>query len=412
MKIALSVANMAVGGIPTFVLNLGQRLCHTGHSVTVIAQEPGVWWSRLAENGIKSHCLPPRPWTSVHQQAQRFAAYLTEQKFDLLMVHIGINNRLPMLALHLLPDALPVVLALRNDRPEVYRLAALNRAAWNCAVGVGPKVQENAVKHLIKPVHCILNGVELPTTTQLDARLAWRTPLRLLFVGRLNDQQKGIFRLPAMLAACRQRQLPVQLTVIGDGPDRAPLLRLFQAAGVADLVAMEGFQPNAAALAQMRAHHLLLLPSNFEGLATVLREAQANGCVPIASCLPGITDATITDGVNGKLVEPTDIAGFVKAIRFFLTPANWHTYSQSAINHAYKDYSTPIMAERYLSLFEAVVQGAHPLPVARSSLRQQGVSPFSRRDYLPKPLWLVLQKLLSLRLNRSQSGNERAPSIK
>ena len=41
MKIALSVAEMSVGGIATFVLNLSQALSQAGHEVIVIAQRPG-----------------------------------------------------------------------------------------------------------------------------------------------------------------------------------------------------------------------------------------------------------------------------------------------------------------------------------------------------------------------------------
>jgi glycosyltransferase involved in cell wall biosynthesis len=376
-----------VGGIATFALNLSRPLREAGHEVVVIAQRHGEWWPRLAEIGVRGDCLPRRRWESVQQAARRFAAYLTAQQADLLLVNIGIDNRLPMLALHLLPDALPAALVLHNDRPEAYDLAARNRGAWNCAVGVSPKVQQTARARLEpKSIHCIPYGITLPTDDQLRARLDWTTPLRLLFVGRLDDQQKGIFRLPAIMAACRRQQLPVRLTVIGDGADREPLAQRFRAAEVADLVDMGDAQPNAAVLAQMRAHHLLLLPSNFEGLGLVLQEAQANGCVPIASELKGVTDTIITDGVNGILVEPTDTLGFVAAIRGFLNTGMWQQCSQSSITHARQHYSIQSMVERYTALFDALGQGADALPVARSTLRKQGATPFTWRDYLPRPV--------------------------
>lgn len=388
MKIAFSIADMRVGGVAAFVLNLSQALREAGHEVLVIAQGQGEWWPRLAELGVRGYCPPRRRWESVQQAARRFAACLAAQQADLLLVNIGINNRLPMLALHLLPDALPVVLVLHNDRPEVYELAAVNRGAWNCAVGVSPKVQQTADMRLgQKSICCIPYGITLPTDDQVRARLDWTTPLRVLFVGRLDDHQKGVFRLPAIMAACRRQQLPVQLTVIGDGADREPLAQLFQAAAVADCVDMHGAQPNAAVLAHMRTHHLLLLPSNFEGLGLVLLEAQANGCVPIASKLSGVTDTIITDGVNGKLVEPADTLGFVAAIGSFLDAARWQQCSRSGIAHARQHYSIRRMGEQYLALFDALGRGADALPAARSSLREQGAAAFfTWRDYLATPL--------------------------
>jgi glycosyltransferase involved in cell wall biosynthesis len=387
MKIALSVADMSVGGIANFVLNLSQSLTEAGHEVIVIAQRPGVWWSRLAESGIHGYCLPRRRWDSVQQTARRFAAYLTVQQVDLLLVNIGIDNRIPMLALHRLPDRLPVALVLHNDRPEVYALAAVNAAAWHCAVAVSPKVQQVAQTHFPqKAIYWILHGIALPTPEQLRARVGWRVPLQLLFVGRLDDAQKGIFRLPRLLQHCREQGLPVHLTVIGDGPDRAAVATLCQTVGVTDLVDWVGFQAQEIVLAQMRAHHLLLLPSNFEGLGLVIQEAQANGCVPVASRLPGVTDTIIADGINGKLIEPTEIVNFVATIRNFLNAAEWQQCSQAGIAQARQHYGIGRMMEQYVALFDALGQGAHPLLVTRSSLRKQRVTPFTWRDYLVQPL--------------------------
>lgn len=386
MKIALATANLGIHGVATFTLNLSQWLQATGHEVTVVTVGRGEWWSRLAEFGIGGECIAQQPRESVVNHVKRLAAWLTAQAFDLLVVNVGsINSRPLQLCLHLLPDALPVAILLRNDEPAVYTVAGLNCAAWNCAVGVSPKVQQTAATRFgDKPVYWILNGVELPTATQLRKRVGWETPLRLLFVGRLTDKQKGIFRLPQILAACRQQKLPVQLTLIGDGPDQQRLHQLFIAAGCADLVKSLGTQTNAAVLAQMRAHHLLLMPSNFEGIGTVILEAQANGCVPIAAHLVGATDIAILDGCNGRLVQPTDIAGFVDLIRTFLTPEHWHAYSQASISAAQQHYSIQRMAENYLSIFEELTQGVYPLPIARSSLRRRGHTPFGWRDYLAK----------------------------
>lgn len=395
MKLALSVEAMRVGGIPTFILNLSQRLRQAGHEVLVIAQQQGEWWPRLAERGVHGYCLPRRQWDSVQQAAQRFATYVTAQQVDLLLVNIDIGNRLPLLALHLLADAMPVVLVLHNDRPEVYELAALNAAAWNCAIGVSPKVQQMAATRFAqKPVVYIPNGTAIPVTVAQDERHGWTTPLRLLFVGRLVDQQKGIFRLPAMLAECRKRQLPVHLTVMGEGPDGEQLDKLFQEVGVSDQVTFCGRQPHEAVLAAMRTEHILLLPSNYEGLPLVLLEAQANGCVPIAARLPGITDVALQDGVSGVLVEPTDINGFVAAISHLRNATVWQHYSQAGIDHAQQHFSIQRMGERYTTLFSALAQGAYPLPSPRANLRRQGLIPLSRRDALPQPVRRALQRIL------------------
>ncbi len=403
MKIALSVADMSVGGIANFVLNLSPSLTEAGHEALVIAQRPGAWWSRLAEIGVHGYCLPRHRWDSVWQQARRFAAYLTAQQIDLLLVNIGIDNRLPMLALPLLPDSMPVILALRNDRPEVYDLAAVNQDAWNCAVGVSPKVQQHAVAHFgQKTVLCIPNGVDAPLDDHLHVAPDWSTPLRLLCVGRLDDHQKGIFRLPAILAACRQRQLPIRLTIIGNGPDQIQLRQLFQRAGVADLVDLHGFQPHAQVLAAMDSHHGLLLPSNYEGLPNVLLEAQAHGCVPIAARLPGITDYVVQDGISGFLVNPPEIEGYVNRIEQLLVPECWRALRNTGMGSIRQHFSIQSMGGRYLALFTELARGAYPRSPNHFRLRPPVCLRFGWSDYLPAPLVGRLRRFQGRFLNMAQ----------
>jgi len=400
MKIALSVAEMSVGGIANFVLNLSQMLDVAGHEVLVIAQQPGAWWPRLAERSVNGYCLPRRRWDSVWQQAKRFAAYLTAEQVDLLLVNIGIDNGLPMSALPLLPKQLPVLVVLHNDRPEVYTLAARHDPFWNCAVAGSPKVQQSAIAcfEKRKEVFWIPYGIHIPTD-EPQVALTSPTPLRLLFVGRLDNHQKGIFRLPAILVACRQQQLPVGLTIIGDGPDQTRLSQLFKLAGVADLVELRGFQPHAQMLAALQGHHGLLLPSNYEGSPLVLLEAQAHGCVPIAARLPGITDQVVQDGVSGFLVNPAEVEEYVRSIAQLLVPERWCRLRNNGIALSKQHFSLNRMGERYLALFTEMAQGAYPRPSARTSLYVPAFLRFGWRNYLPAPL-LNLRRQVGRRLLR------------
>ena len=404
MKIAIFVQEMTVGGVSTFILNLSRRLYRAGYDITVITLAYGEWGSQLTEIGVKVHWLRPKTWAGMRYQAPRLADYLIKQQFDLFIVNLG-AQRLPMLSLHYLPDQMPIIVALHGDQAAVYDLAAVNLAAWNCAVGVSPKVQQvTAARFRSKAVHCIVYGIELPTADQLRTRRPWALPLRLLFVGRLYDQEKGIFRLPAIVAGCREKNIPVRLTVIGDGPDYARLAQLFVEQKVADWVEMCGFQANTVVAEQMRTHHLLLMPSNTEALGIVVQEAQANGCVPIASRMAGVTDVTITEGINGRLVGATDIAGFVDAIGAFMAAERWAAYSQAATAHAQQHYALETMCDHYLALFEQLRQGAYPLPIKRTALRRQSASPFVWADYLPSPVRSRLSKTVRGLRKLAQQG--------
>lgn len=387
MKIGLFVGGMWVGGVTTFVLDLGRYLLDAGHQVAAVACDAGPWWPRLAENGIPGVLLPPGRWESTAQHARRLARFFGAEHYDVVFLNNGLGVRPAMLGLHLWPDAITAIPVLHNDLARVYVHAQINQAAWNVAIAVSPKVGRTAAALMPdKRIETIPSGIALPTAQQLAARADWELPLRLLFVGGLNDAHKGVLRLPAILAGCRARAIPVRLAIIGAGPDRQRLDAAFTQEGVMDRVEMRGQQPPEAVHQAMRDHHLLLMPSNFEGLPLVSLEAQANGCVPVAAHLPGITDLAVEAGVSGYLVGADDIAGYVASIASLANAQNWSACSQAAIKRAAALFSVSVMGMRHLALLEQVAAGAYRLPVPRRLLREHGAPPMSPKDLLPGAL--------------------------
>ena len=271
MKILLALDEMSPGGGPKFMMNLGRHLVAAGHDVTVWAERQGEWWPELAGLGVSTDRLPLNPNDSLAYRAGRLAAHWNSQRFDVVFVNASGFNRLSQCACHLLSDDIAVAYVLHGDWRDLYDLAEIDVRAWNCAVGVSPAVREGAAARFpAKPVIGIDNGIELPTAAERQSRRAWELPLRLLFVGRLIDSHKGVFRLPQILAACRARGLSVTLSVIGDGPDGRRLAQLFAKEGVGDLVTMMGMQPPSAIAATMRDHHVFVFTTNTEGMPLVV----------------------------------------------------------------------------------------------------------------------------------------------
>jgi glycosyltransferase involved in cell wall biosynthesis len=98
-------------------------------------------------------------------------------------------------------------------------------------------------------------------------------PLRILFVGRLLPF-KGIPLLLATLARIHD-ELPVQLTIVGEGPLEASWRQEVDALGLQDIVTFCGPLPSVEVAAQMRAAHVFCLPSVRESGGAVLLEAMA-----------------------------------------------------------------------------------------------------------------------------------------
>jgi glycosyltransferase involved in cell wall biosynthesis len=100
---------------------------------------------------------------------------------------------------------------------------------------------------------------------------------RFVAAGRLVHQ-KGFDRLLTMLA-----RLPdtARLTILGDGPDRETLIRRAGKLGLAERVALPGFE--AAPWAIYAGADAVVMPSRWEGMPNVALEALACGTPVIAT---------------------------------------------------------------------------------------------------------------------------------
>jgi glycosyltransferase involved in cell wall biosynthesis len=101
----------------------------------------------------------------------------------------------------------------------------------------------------------------------------------------------------------RETQPGLQLTLVGDGDDRAHLERL--AAPFGEAVQFAGYQSQAGVADALASADIFVLPSFAEGLPVVLMEAMASGKPVISSLVAGIPEL-VEDGVNGYLVPPGD----------------------------------------------------------------------------------------------------------
>jgi glycogen synthase len=176
---------------------------------------------------------------------------------------------------------------------------------------------------------------------------------RVLFVGRLAPQ-KGVGTL--VEAAGLLEDPGAQILLVGDGPERKALERESERIGVADRLHFVGFFAHDRLPAALAHADLLILPSLYEELGTVLLEAM-QAALPIVASKTGGIPYVIEDGVNGLLVPPGEPEALAHTIDRLLADRDLARQLSEGAQQRVKDYDWEMLAERILAVYRGVTAG-------------------------------------------------------
>jgi glycosyltransferase involved in cell wall biosynthesis len=114
-------------------------------------------------------------------------------------------------------------------------------------------------------------------------------------------RHKDYSTLFAAARLARARGVPVRFAAVGQGPLAEEVHDEHARSGLGDAFRLLGYRPDA--LDVLAAGDLFVLSSKQEGLPVALMEALAVGLPVVATAVGGIPEA-VTDGVQGRLVDP------------------------------------------------------------------------------------------------------------
>jgi glycosyltransferase involved in cell wall biosynthesis len=260
--------------------SLRRQYAHVSAGAVRPVFEDGVWLTRLPVL-----VQPRRAWAEYARSvAQSVRAARGGRPFDAVAVqaHVGLPGGL--VAVENAPAGARVVvtehasyLADILGEPEARALydETMHRAdAWVCVSGVLRDQVLEAFPHHAGKLHVVGNPVDFDGIRPRSAKPV--RPRRWLYIGTLIDF-KGPLRLIAAFARCRQEEPDLELSLLGDGAQRAEALALAAELGVADAVRILAVVPPSQVPAVLRAHDLLIHPSLHETFGMTPVEAIATG---------------------------------------------------------------------------------------------------------------------------------------
>jgi glycosyltransferase involved in cell wall biosynthesis len=138
-----------------------------------------------------------------------------------------------------------------------------------------------------------------------------RDPGLILAVGRLVPS-KGFDALLAAFARSGLAGRGARLVILGEGPQREPLMRQAQMLGIAASVSLPGWAQDVESWMARCAVFVML--SRYEGFPMALLEAMAMGCAAVAADCDSGPREMIRHGHNGLLVPVDDETAAAQAL--------------------------------------------------------------------------------------------------
>jgi glycosyltransferase involved in cell wall biosynthesis len=181
--------------------------------------------------------------------------------------------------------------------------------------------------------------------------------IRLLYHGRLEEEQKNVSALLAMARRLRDESVRFKLRLAGTGSCAAQYRERIAGGGLADCVEFLGECDPEQLQESFRDSHLAVLTSRYEGFCLSLAEAMGAGLPAVAFACGDVIEEYLRDNVNGFVVPFGDVAAMAERVRWFArNPGRWRDFSTAARTAIQAQYSLESFGERYVRYFRLLGQ--------------------------------------------------------
>jgi glycosyltransferase involved in cell wall biosynthesis len=176
-------------------------------------------------------------------------------------------------------------------------------------------------------------------------------PGELIFVGRLvSDKGPGL--LLEGLALLREQGVKPSLTIVGFGPEEAPLRAYCRDHGLLDQVSFAGARSGPEIAELLNAHRVLVVPSRVEPFGIVALEGIACGCVIVGADVGGLPEAV---GECGTLFRAGDARHLADTIARALSDGQLRGRVAARKAAHLARFCRRAVAQRYLEIIRCAV---------------------------------------------------------
>lgn len=373
-----------IGGAQIFLPKLAEGLKKNGHEIYIVANgEPNSKVrSEIEACGAILHIHQRKIGLLPEESARFLADWVNSISPDIYV--ISVSPDLGWLALPWLNRNITTFSIGHTDSQTFYKPAKHYRPLLSMVIGVSDTVCEQYIASggfSPADVKWIPYGVEVnltePVTDKSDP------VLRMIYVGRLDEEQKRVSDLATVMLLLSVKGIPFQLKVVGDGQEMAVFSDRLRNEIEKGSVKLTGWLAPNEVLKHFRESEVFLLTSAYEGFCIALTEAMANGCCPVVTDIRSGNKQLITNGENGYLLPVGNTGAFVEVLELLQRDKLLMEERRSAAWESGKRFSVARMVQAYEDIFFTAIQKEQKSP--RLSVSDFPVMESCRSPY---PRWM------------------------
>ena len=366
------------GGSGVVATELGIELAALGHQVHFISysqpfrlngREEGIFYHEVPVSSYPLFEFPPYDLAL----ASRMAEVAEFNDLDLLHVHYAIPHSVSALLARQMLAAkgrrLPFVTTLHGTDITLVGLdrsyLPITRYSIQQSDGVtciSNYLRDKTIESfaIARPIEVVTNFVNCDVYTHIKdeaqraetrRRLAAPDEAILMHLSNFRPVKRvpDVVKIFARIA----REMPAQLILIGDGPDRSAAEWLAHDLGIQDRVHFLGKQERVNELLPLA--DILLMPSELESFGLAALEAMACKVPSIATRVGGVPEL-IDDGETGLLYEVGDVEAMAQgALSLLRDPSRLNAMREAGRRTAQKRFCASLVVPQYVRYYEQVL---------------------------------------------------------
>jgi glycosyltransferase involved in cell wall biosynthesis len=346
IRVSLVTGGLKLGGSTIFLCNFGGELARRGVPVDVVSFE--------RENPLASDFARLKVPVSCEDASKtifedRLESTLRKLRSFMPTAVLATLSAQSFEVLRYVPQGVTRVGVGQSDDPAVYEMMRHYAPSMDFLAVVSQAMRERSSampEFRDVPVKLLPYGVPMPELGKVSRE--FKSPLRILYLGRLDREQKRVHLFPQILRDLKASGIAFHWTIVGDGPERESLQQEMRGSPPPQTVSFFGKADYSQVPGILAQNDIFLLASDYEGLPLSLLEAMGAGLVPVVTDVASGIREVVTDE-TGRRIAMQNVHGYAEAIVHLDRNRDLlRRLSQKAQSRVKEEFSIAAMTDRWL----------------------------------------------------------------